>query len=170
MNIAIFGAGCFWCVEAIFLQVNGVTEVISGYTGGRIHNPTYEQICSGNTGHAEVCKITYDSTVVNYEFLLKVLFETHDPTTLNKQGLDQGTQYRSSIFYVNDIQKQTSINFIKKLEKNKVFNGKITTEVTKLDTFFKAEDYHQNYYNLNSNTAYCKFTIKPKLDKFLEND
>ena len=168
MDIAIFGAGCFWCVEAIFLQVTGVSEVVSGYTGGSTKNPTYEDICTGKSGHAEVCKITYDSNIVNYEYLLKVLFETHDPTTLNQQGADKGTQYRSAIFYTNDTQKEIAENFIKKLTINNVFKNPITTEVSKLEKFYPAEDYHQNYYNLNSNAPYCRIVIKPKLDKFLK--
>ena len=170
MNFAVFGAGCFWCIEAIFGQLKGVTKVISGYTGGNIENPTYEQICSGTTGHAEVCKIIYNQKIISFETLIKVFFENHDPTTLNKQGNDSGTQYRSAIFYINDKQKELSDKFKKLLNNSKEFNGKIVTEITKLDVFYKAEDYHQNYYTKNPNQPYCLFVIKPKLDKFFNRE
>jgi len=163
MNFAVFGAGCFWCVEAIFLQIDGVSEVVSGYTGGNTKNPTYEDICSGTTGHAEVCKIVFDPKIVSYEVLLKAFWENHDPTTLNRQGADTGTQYRSAVFYVNEEQKNAAIKYKGILEESKVFNTAIVTEVTKLEEFYKAEDYHQNYYNNNPDQPYCKFVIKPKL-------
>ena len=170
MSIAVFGAGCFWCVEAIFSQLNGVESVISGYCNGHTENPTYESVCSGTTGHAEVCKISYDKEIISYSELLTVLFQTHDPTTLNKQGADTGTQYRSAIFYTDDEQKNIAEEFIDNLEKNKAFDSPIVTEVTKLDEFYLAEDYHQNYYKNNSSAPYCKLIIKPKLDKFLNNN
>ena len=155
MNIAVFGAGCFWCVEAIFSQLNGVDSVRSGYCNGTTKNPTYESICTGNTGHAEVCKISYNPDIISFEELLSVFFQTHDPTTLNRQGADTGTQYRSAIFYKND--------------EEKIFNNPIVTEVTKLDVFYEAENYHQDYYKNNKNAPYCRAVIKPKLDKFLNN-
>ena len=169
MNIAVFGAGCFWCVEAIFSQLVGVEIVISGYCNGATENPTYESVCSGETGHAEVCRISYDSNIISFEELLVVLFQVHDPTTLNKQGADTGTQYRSSIFYTNEKQKEIAENFIHTLTEKKAFKNPIITEIVKLDTFYKAEDYHQDYYQNNSNAPYCKAVIKPKLDKFLNN-
>ena len=170
MSFAVFGAGCFWCVEAIFSQLDGVSEVISGYTGGEIENPSYEQICSGKTNHAEVCKIVFDSKVISYEQLLKIFFETHDPTTLNKQGADEGTQYRSAIFYTDSLQQTAALEFKKKLNNSKIFKNPIVTEVNQLRTFYDAEDYHQNYYINNKNQPYCRFVIKPKLDKFLKNN
>mgnify|MGYP003733557683 FL=1 len=170
MSIAVFGAGCFWCVEAIFLQLNGVNKVVSGYTGGHIENPTYEDICTGNSGHAEVCKITFDPKVVSFETLLKIFWENHDPTTLNKQGADIGTQYRSTIFYTTDEQKELSLKYKNELSENNVFNNPIVTEITKLNKFYIAEDYHQNYYNNNINRPYCMFIIKPKLDKFFKTN
>ena len=169
MNIAVFGAGCFWCVEAVFSQLAGVESVVSGYTGGFTENPTYESICTGSTGHAEVCKITYDSTIITYEDLLKVFFQTHDPTTLNQQGNDIGTQYRSAIFYTNDIEKQIALNLIDALNKNKIYPNKVVTEVSKLGTFYNAEDYHQDYFKNNANAPYCQLVIQPKLDKFLKD-
>ena len=168
MDFAVFGAGCFWCVEAIFSQLDGVSAVISGYTGGDTKNPTYEDICTGKTNHAEVCKIIYDSNAITFEELLKIFFESHDPTTLNKQGADIGTQYRSSIFYVNDQQKELSEKYKNILNKSEKFNDSIVTEITKLDVFYEAEDYHQDYYKNNPNQPYCRFVIKPKLDKFFK--
>ena len=170
MSFAVFGAGCFWCVEAIFSQLDGVSEVISGYTGGDIENPSYEQICSGKTNHAEVCKIVFDSKIISYEELLKIFFETHDPTTLNKQGADEGTQYRSAIFCTDSIQQRAALEFKEKLNNSKIFKNPIVTEVNQLRTFYEAEDYHQNYYINNKNQPYCRFVIKPKLDKFLKNN
>ncbi len=169
MNIAVFGAGCFWCVEAVFSQLTGVESVVSGYTGGFTENPTYESICTGSTGHAEVCKITYDSNIITYEDLLKVFFQTHDPTTLNQQGNDIGTQYRSAIFYTNDIEKQIALNLIDALNKNKIYPNKVVTEISKLGTFYNAEDYHQDYFKNNANAPYCQLVIQPKLDKFLKD-
>ena len=169
MNIAVFGAGCFWCLEAIFSQLTGIQSVVSGYCNGTTINPTYESVCSGTTSHAEVCQITYDPDIVSFEKLLVVLFQAHDPTTLNKQGGDTGTQYRSAIFYTNEDQKKIAENFINNLIEKKTFRDPIVTEITKLDTFYKAEGYHQDYYQNNSNATYCKVVIKPKLDKFLKN-
>ena len=170
MNSAIFGAGCFWCIEAIFSQLNGVSEVISGYTGGNIPNPTYEQICSGTTNHVEVCKVIYNPEIISYEKLLKVFFEIHDPTTLNKQGNDIGTQYRSAIFFTDNKQESLAIKFKKSLDDSNAFPSPIITEITKLDVFYDAEEYHQDYYKNNQNQPYCKFVIKPKLDKFFNNN
>ena len=170
MSIAVFGAGCFWCVEAIFSQLTGVHSVISGYTGGQTSNPTYESICTGATGHAEVCKIAYDSKIIAYKKLLEVLFSTHDPTTLNQQGADKGTQYRSAIFYIDDIQKEIAEKHIKSLEKNNIFDNPIVTEISKLNIFYEAENYHQDYFKNNSNAPYCRFIIKPKVEKFLNNE
>ena len=166
MSIAVFGAGCFWCVEAVFAHLSGVQEVVSGYTGGSTPNPTYESICTGTTGHAEVCRITFDSEIISYERLLKVLFTTHDPTTLNQQGADKGTQYRSAVFYTDDNQKTIANTFISKLEDDNIFDNPIVTEVTKLGVFYEAENYHQEYYKNNSSAPYCRVVIKPKLDKF----
>lgn len=170
MNYAIFGAGCFWCVEAIFSQLNGVSDVISGYTGGNTKNPTYKDICTGKTGHAEVCKIIYNPEIISYEKLLQVFFENHDPTTLNRQGADIGTQYRSAIFF-NTEEQRVSANYYKKtLNKSNEFKNTIVTEITKLDTFYIAENYHQDYYNNNSSQPYCAVVIKPKLDKFFSKN
>ena len=168
MNIAVFGACCFWCVEAIFSQLDGVDSVISGYCNGTTKNPTYESICTGNTGHAEVCKISYNPDIISFEELLTVFFQTHDPTTLNSQGADIGTQYRSAIFYINEEQKRIAKEFINLLTKKKMFENPIVTEISKLDIFYKAEDYHQNYYHNNNNAPYCRAVIKPKLDKFFK--
>ena len=169
MNYAILGAGCFWCIEAIFSQLDGVNSVISGYSGGNVSNPTYEEICSGKTGHAEVCKIEYNTEIISFEQLLKVFWENHDPTTLNRQGNDIGTQYRSIIFYNNDKEKNLAKKYKQKLEKSKIFKDSIVTEIVKFTKFYEAEDYHQNYYENNKMQPYCKFVIKPKLDNFFEN-
>jgi peptide-methionine (S)-S-oxide reductase len=163
---ATFGAGCFWCVEAVFLQINGVKSVVSGYSGGSVKNPTYKEICTGLTGHAEVCQIVYDPKVVSYATLLQAFFLSHDPTTLNRQGNDVGTQYRSVIYYHNKEQKQLSEQIKKELDASGAFNQPIVTEISPLGIFYQAEDYHQNYYNQNDNQPYCQFVIKPKLEKF----
>jgi len=168
MSFAIFGAGCFWCVEVIFSNLDGVTKVISGYTGGNTKNPTYKDICSGKTNHAEVCKIIYNPDIITFKELLKTFFENHDPTTLNKQGADIGTQYRSAIFYIDDKQKESSEKYKQILNKSDQFDSSIVTEITKLDVFYGAEEYHQNYYNSNPNQPYCRLVIKPKLDKFFK--
>ncbi len=159
------GAGCFWCVEAVFQQLKGVETVISGYSGGKVKNPTYREICSGLTGHAEVIQITFNPQVISFTELLQVFWETHDPTTLNRQGADVGTQYRSAIFYHNDAQKQTAETLKKELNGTHVFDNPIVTEVTAYTNFYVAEDYHQNYFDENSNQPYCRVVIQPKLDK-----
>ncbi len=166
LELATFGSGCFWCTEAIFLNVDGIEKVESGYSGGKVKNPTYKEVCSGLTGHAEVIQLTYDPKKVSYEELLEMFWKTHDPTTLNRQGADEGTQYRSVIFYHNDQQKQLAEHYKKKLEDAKAFENPIVTEISPYTTFYKAEDYHQNYYNLNSSAPYCSFVIQPKLEKF----
>lgn len=165
-SIATFGAGCFWCIETLFEKLNGVHSVVSGYAGGNVANPTYEEVCSGTTGHAEVCQITYDSTIIRYETLLKIFWEIHDPTTLNRQGNDVGTQYRSVIFYSDENQKSLAEYFKTELDKSGAFKNPIVTEISPLPLFYKAEDYHQNYYERNPNQGYCVFVIKPKIDKF----
>ena len=169
MDIAVFGAGCFWCIEAIFSQVEGIKDISVGYTGGHTKSPTYEEICKGNTGHAEVMRIEYDPSIVNYEDLLKIFWETHDPTTLNRQGNDIGTQYRSAIYYSNTEQKKIAENYKKQLEKDKVFINKIVTEITELGIYYEAENYHQDYYSNNKNQPYCRYVIKPKIEKFKYN-
>lgn len=166
MELATFGSGCFWCTEAIFLNVKGVEKVESGYSGGKVKNPTYREVCSGLTGHAEVVQVTYDPNVISYDELLEIFWQTHDPTTLNRQGADEGTQYRSVVFYHNDTQKALAEEYKKKLTEVKAFDNPIVTEISPFTVFYKAEDYHQNYYNLNGSAPYCSFVIKPKLDKF----
>lgn len=165
METATFGAGCFWCVEAIFQQLKGVHTVISGYSGGEIKNPTYKEICSGRTGHAEVIQITYDPQIITFEELLEVFWKTHDPTTLNRQGNDAGTQYRSVIFYHNESQKILAEKYKDDLDKAGIWKDPIVTEISPFTTFYKAEDYHQQYYNLNSSQPYCRIVIQPKLEK-----
>lgn len=166
IDTATFGGGCFWCTEAIFLAVKGVKKVESGYAGGNTKNPTYKEVCSGNTGHAEVIQISYDSNLVNYTTLLEIFFSTHNPTTLNQQGADIGTQYRSIIFYHNENQQHIANEIIQKLEKEHIYPAPIVTQVSKISTFYKAESYHQNYFNQNKEQAYCKAVIVPKLEKF----
>jgi peptide-methionine (S)-S-oxide reductase len=163
---ATFGSGCFWCTEAIFLNVEGVEKAESGYMGGKVKNPTYKEVCSGLTGHAEVVQVTYDPARVNYASLLEIFWQTHDPTTLNKQGADEGTQYRSVVFFHNDEQKKLAELYKNKLDEAKAFDAPIVTEISPVATFYKAEDYHQNYYNLNGSAPYCSFVIQPKLQKF----
>ncbi len=166
MEQATFGAGCFWCVEAIFQNLKGVHKVVSGYTGGHVKNPAYREVCNGTTGHAEVCQIDFDPEVISFEELLDVFFQTHDPTTLNRQGNDVGTQYRSAIFYHNDEQKLQAEAFKQKLEDARAFDSPIVTEISPLDEFYLAENYHQNYFNQNPSQPYCALMIKPKVDKF----
>lgn len=165
-KVATFGTGCFWCTEAIFAELEGVDSVISGYSGGKTKNPTYKQICTGTTGHAEVVQITYDPKKISFEELLEVFWKTHDPTTLNRQGADIGTQYRSAIFYHDDEQKKLAEHFKKKLDDAKAFENPIVTEITKFEKFYPAEDYHQNYNQFNGNQPYCRAVIAPKLEKF----
>ncbi len=166
LDTATFGSGCFWCTEAIFEQLNGVVEVVSGYSGGTVPNPTYKQVTTGTTGHAEVCQITYDPQIISYDELLEVFWSTHDPTTLNRQGNDVGTQYRSVIFYHNENQKELAEKYKRKLDEAKIFPNPIVTEISPFTNFYKAEDYHQNYYELNPEQAYCSFVITPKVEKF----
>ncbi len=168
MALATFGNGCFWCTEAIFQQLKGVENVVPGYAGGAIKNPTYQEVCTGNTGHAEVIQISYDPEVITYRELLDVFFYTHDPTTLNRQGNDVGTQYRSAIYYHNDEQKKDAEKIIELLELEKIYDDKIVTEITPLDTFYLAENYHNDYYDNNKDQAYCRAVINPKLDKFVK--
>jgi peptide-methionine (S)-S-oxide reductase len=165
LDTATFGGGCFWCVEAVFQQLEGVAKVVSGYAGGKVSNPTYKEICTGRTGHAEVCQIIYDPQKITYTELLQAFFSSHDPTTLNRQGADVGTQYRSVIMYHTEAQKREAQQIIKELNA-KVFDNKIVTELTYNQPFYKAEDYHQNYYNLNPEQSYCSYVITPKLEKF----
>ncbi|MCF6297812.1 MAG: peptide-methionine (S)-S-oxide reductase MsrA [Flavobacteriaceae bacterium] len=166
LAVATFGNGCFWCTEAIFQQLKGVEAVVPGYTGGETKNPTYDDICTGLTGHAEVIQITYNPKTISYRELLDVFFYTHNPTTLNRQGADIGTQYRSAIFYHDNEQKKEAEKIIIQLELEKVYDDKIVTEITKIGKFYLAENYHKNYYNNNKNKGYCKAVIDPKLRKF----
>lgn len=166
MEIATFGSGCFWCTEAIFQNVDGVHSVESGYSGGHVKNPSYKEVCTGATGHAEVIRISFDPSKISFEDLLEIFWQTHDPTTRNRQGADVGTQYRSVIFYHNDAQREAAEFYKQRLEDEKVFDKPIVTEITAATEFFKAEDYHQNYYSLNSNAPYCTYVIQPKLEKF----
>jgi len=166
---ATFGGGCFWCTEAIFQQLEGVTNIKPGYMGGSTENPTYEAVCTGDTGHAEVIQIDYDPDKIAYKKLLSVFFKTHDPTTLNRQGNDVGTQYRSVIFYHNPEQKFEAETLINKLEEEQVYNTLIVTEVTEAQPFYEAENYHRDYFNNNPDNPYCAAVIQPKLHKFLKS-
>jgi peptide-methionine (S)-S-oxide reductase len=163
---AIFGSGCFWCTEAIFERVKGVNSVVSGYMGGKTKNPTYEEVCRGTTNHAEVVRVDYDSSVVTYDELLEIFWKTHDPTTLNRQGADVGTQYRSVIFYMNEEQKEKAESYKSILEKEKIWDDPIVTEISPAAAFYSAEKYHQDYYANNPNQGYCSFVITPKVEKF----
>ena len=164
-EIATLGGGCFWCVEAVFQRINGVISVKPGYAGGSIKNPTYKQICTGDTGHAEVAKIEFDPSKITYAQILNVFWQSHDPTTLNRQGNDVGTQYRSVIFFHNESQKEIAKKSKIDADKSGYWYNKIVTEITLLNNYYDAEDYHDNYYNNNPNQPYCLFVIKPKLDK-----
>ena len=166
IDTATFGAGCFWCVEAVFQDIKGVQKVVSGYSGGFIKNPAYKEVCMGTTGHAEVCQIYYNPAEVTFDELLEAFWQTHDPTTLNRQGNDVGTQYRSSIFYHSEEQKQKAEKYKEELNKSAVFDRPIVTEVTAFTNFYAAEDYHQSYYNQNGSEPYCQYVIKPKVEKF----
>ena len=168
IKLATFGAGCFWCVEAIFERIEGVISVESGYAGGKVKNPTYEQICEGDTGHAEVIQITYNSDIISYQKLLDVFWKSHDPTTLNRQGADVGTQYRSVIFYHSDQQRVIAQQSLEKTDRINLYSNPIVTEISKLKEYYKAENYHQDYYRLNLNAPYCQFVIKPKIDKLFK--
>ena len=164
-SLATFGAGCFWCVEAIFQRVEGVEKVVSGYSGGHVKNPSYKEVCNGTTGHAEVCQLTYDPTMVSFEELLEIFWKTHDPTTLNRQGNDVGTQYRSAIFYHNEQQKEIAQAYKKRLNEANAFGNQVVTEIVPFKEMYVAEDYHQNYFNENGSQPYCSFVIQPKVDK-----
>ncbi len=166
LDTAVLGAGCFWCVEAVFQQLNGVVSVTSGFSGGHSENPSYKDVCTGTTGHAEVAQIIYDTTKVSFDELLAVFWQTHDPTTLNKQGEDEGTQYRSAIFYHNQKQKETAEKYKKELDASGAWDKPIVTEIAPFTKFYKAEDYHQNYYNQNGDQPYCTYVIRPKVEKF----
>ncbi len=165
-DTATFGTGCFWCTEAIFQELKGVLKVTSGYSGGTVANPSYEEVCTGNTGHAESLQIIYDPSVITFDELLEVFWESHDPTSLNRQGNDVGTQYRSVIFYHNDEQKQKAEHYKAELDKSKAYNKPIVTEITAFTKFYPAEDYHQNYYLNHGSQPYCSFVIRPKVEKF----
>lgn len=165
-TVATLAGGCFWCLEAVYDELKGVKRVVSGYAGGDVPDPSYEQVCTGNTGHAEVVQIEYDPDVVSYRDLLEVFFTIHDPTQLNRQGADVGTQYRSAIFYHDEDQKQAAEKIIGELEDDQVYAKPIVTEVTPLDTFYPAEDYHQDYYANNPTQPYCMVVVSPKLAKF----
>lgn len=165
LQTVTLGAGCFWCVEAVFEQIEGVTAVRSGYSGGEVENPTYKEVCTGTTGHAEVVQLDYDPAVTSFEEVLKVFFASHDPTTLNRQGADVGTQYRSAIFYHTEEQKKIAEQVIAELNRSGTYSSKIVTEVTPFRKFFEAEDYHQDYFELNGRAPYCRFVIVPKLEK-----
>lgn len=166
LDTATFGAGCFWCVEAVFQRLNGVLSIKSGYSGGSVKNPSYREVCNGTTGHAEVCQIVFDKSKISFDELLEVFWKTHDPTTVNSQGNDFGTQYRSAIFYHNDEQKQKAEKYKKELNEAKVYPNPIVTEISAFTNYYPAEDYHQNYFNQNGNEGYCRFVIQPKVDKF----
>jgi len=168
LSTATFGGGCFWCTEAFFLELKGVESVVSGYAGGNVKNPSYREVCSGSTGHAEAIQIKFDPAVISFEQLLQVFFTTHDPTTLNRQGADVGTQYRSVIFYHDENQK-TVAEKVKKEFAPTLWDDPIVTEIAAFTNFFKAEDYHQNYFNDNPNEGYCRIVINPKVQKFREH-
>jgi peptide-methionine (S)-S-oxide reductase len=163
---ATLAGGCFWCLESVFKELRGVDRVVSGYTGGALPNPSYEQVCSGRTGHAEAVQITFNPKVISYKEILDVFFSIHDPTTLNQQGADMGTQYRSAIFYHSDGQKAIAEQVIQELDSKKVWKGSIVTAVVPFEKFYVAEDYHQDYYQHNSGQPYCRIVINPKLSKF----
>jgi peptide-methionine (S)-S-oxide reductase len=166
MDTATFGAGCFWCVEAVFQNLKGVISLESGFSGGHVKNPSYREVCNGTTGHAEVCQLVYNPQEVSYEELLEVFWQTHDPTQLNRQGNDEGTQYRSSIFYHNENQKLLAEKYKQELNKSGAWPKPIVTEIVPFEKFYKADDYHQNYFNQNGDAPYCQFVIQPKVDKF----
>ena len=165
-ELATFGAGCFWCVEAVFLELDGVVSVASGYSGGSVANPTYEQVCAGTTGHAEVCQIRFDPGRISYPELLEVFWKTHDPTTLNRQGADSGTQYRSAIFYHDALQKTLAEQTLHALDASGAFDDPIVTEISPFQVFYEAEAYHQDYFRRNPDGGYCTKVIRPKMEKF----
>jgi peptide-methionine (S)-S-oxide reductase len=169
IEIATLGSGCFWCTEAVFEGLKGIVSAESGYSGGYIKNPSYREVCNGATGHAEVVQIRFDPSLISYEEILEVFFHTHDPTTLNQQGADVGTQYRSVIFYHNPSQKEIAEKVIHDLTKSNAFNKPIVTQISPFTAFYKAEDYHQDYFAKNPEASYCSFVIRPKIDKFRKN-
>lgn len=169
LETATLAAGCFWCVEAVFDDLQGVTDVVSGYSGGHTENPTYQQVCSETTGHAEVVQIQFDPEVLSYADLLRVFFSVHDPTTLNRQGNDVGTSYRSAIFYHSDEQRKIAEEIIKEVNEAKIYDNPIVTEVTEFTNFYPAEDYHQEYFANNPNQPYCAAVVAPKVAKFRKN-
>jgi methionine-S-sulfoxide reductase len=166
LDTITLGGGCYWCVEAVYENLNGVKSVVSGFSGGKTTNPTYKEVCTGETGHAECVQITYDKTITSLDEIFKVFFTVHDPTTLNRQGADEGTQYRSVIFYKNEEQKKAAQTIINALKKEKVYSSPIATTLEPYAKFYKAEEYHQNYYENNKNKPYCRMVIQPKLEKF----
>ncbi len=165
-EVAILGAGCFWCVEAVFEELQGVESVESGYTGGTVEDPTYKQICTGNTGHAEVARITFNPEVLTFKEILEVFWKTHDPTTLNRQGADVGTQYRSAVFYLSESQKEEAEHYKQRLNESGAYAAPIITEITKAGKYYPAENYHQDYFLQNPDQGYCRYVIQPKLEKF----
>ena len=165
-EVATLAGGCFWCLEAVFDELKGVADVVSGYAGGTVANPTYRQVCNGNTGHAEVVQVTFDPREVSFRELLEVFFTIHDPTTLNRQGADVGTQYRSAVFYHSPEQQATAKQVIAELDAERIWNGPIVTEVAPIDTFYPAEDYHQEYFTNNPGQPYCQVVVAPKVAKF----
>ncbi len=169
MALATFAGGCFWCTETLFMRLKGVSEVIAGYTGGHIKNPAYREVCTGRTGHAECVQITFDSSQISFQTLLEIFFDTHDPTTLNRQGGDVGTQYRSGVFYHSSEQKEITEAYIADLEQQYTFTNPIVTEVIAFEVFYAAEIEHKDYYNLNKNQPYCAAVISPKVKKLLKN-
>ncbi len=169
-DYAILASGCFWCTETIFDSVAGVLSVVPGYIGGKISNPKYEEICTGTTGHAEAVKIKYDTNIISFAKLLEIFFKTHDPTTLNRQGNDVGTQYRSSIFYKNELELNIAKKMILKLNESKIFSNKIVTLLEQESKFYEAEDYHKKYFYKNPTNMYCQLVVKPKIEKFLKEN
>ena len=166
LEVATLGGGCFWCTEAIYQDLKGIEKVLSGYSGGHIENPSYKQVTSGTTGHAEVIQVFYDPKVITFEEVLEIFWSTHDPTTLNRQGADVGPQYRSAVFYHSESQKEKAGFYKNKLDESGAFNKPIVTEITPFSNFYVAEDYHQNYFNDNGMQPYCQFVIRPKVEKF----
>ncbi|HAN38701.1 MAG TPA: peptide-methionine (S)-S-oxide reductase [Chitinophagaceae bacterium] len=166
LDTATFANGCFWCTEAVFQRLEGVVKVVSGYSGGHVENPTYEQVCEKNTGHAECLRIYYDATKISFDELLEVFWKTHDPTTPNRQGNDVGPQYRSVVFYHNEEQRTKAEHYKAELDKSGAFSKPIVTTIEPLNNFYPAEDYHQNFFNQNPDQGYCRFVIRPKIEKF----
>ena len=169
LEVATLGGGCFWCTEAVFSDLKGVVKIESGYSGGTVANPSYEQVCTGRTGHAEVAQITFDPEVISYKEILEIFFTVHDPTTLNRQGADVGTQYRSAIFYHNNEQRAVAEQVIKEITAAGIWNAPVVTQVEPLQAFYKAEDYHQQYFENNPRQSYCQIVIAPKVRKFREH-